>query len=65
MPKKNWDNWQPRPTQSEATKRALAILAGAETRSAVEASAEMKARQDAGQLTPHERLLSAIFGEIK
>lgn len=30
-----------------------------------EARADQKARQDAGQLTPQERLLSAIFGEIK
>jgi hypothetical protein len=50
---------------SEAAKKALAILAGAADKREAEVRAEMKARQEAGQLTPQERLLVGIFGEIK
>ena len=50
---------------SPATVRALAILQATIDREARETRADQKARQDAGQLNPQERLLSAIFGEIK
>jgi hypothetical protein len=45
--------------------RAVAILRATIDREARESMANQKARQDAGQLNPQERLLSAIFGEIK
>ena len=50
------------PSTSPAALRAVAILQATVDR---EDRAAQKARQDAGQLTPQERLLSAIFGEIK
>jgi len=53
------------PSKSPATVRALAILQATIDREARETRAELKARQDAGKLNPHERLLCAIFGEIK
>jgi hypothetical protein len=53
------------PSTSPATVRALAILQATIAREARETRADQKARQDAGQLNPQERLLSAIFGEIK
>jgi hypothetical protein len=45
--------------------RAVAILRATIDREARETRAELKARQNAGQLNPQERLLAAIFGEIK
>jgi hypothetical protein len=53
------------PSTSPATVRALAILQATIDRKARETRADQKARQDAGQLNPQERLLCAIFGEIK
>jgi hypothetical protein len=53
------------PSTSPAALRAVAILQATIEREARESRAELKARQDAGQLNPQERLLSAIFGEIK
>ena len=50
---------------SPATVRAVAILQAAVDREARENRAIQKARQDAGNLNPQERLLAAIFGEIK
>jgi hypothetical protein len=50
------------PSTSPAALRAVATTIDREAR---EARADQKARQDAGRLTPQERLLSAIFGEIK
>ena len=50
------------PSTSPATLRAVAILQSTVDR---ESRAAQKARQDAGQLNPQERLLFAIFGEIK
>jgi hypothetical protein len=54
----------PRRAPSEATKTALAVLRAAVARGEAEERAKLKARQDAGKLTPGERLLAAIFGEI-
>jgi len=54
----------PRRAPSEATKAALAVLRAAVARGEAEERAKLKARQDAGQLAPGERLLAAIFGEI-
>jgi hypothetical protein len=56
---------RPEYAPSEATKRALAILAGAAGKRAAEERVNLKARQDDGKLTPHERMLAAIFGEMK
>ena len=53
------------PSTSPAALRAVAILRATIDREARETRADQKARQDAGQLNPQERLLSAIFGEIK
>ncbi len=53
------------PSTSPAALRAVAILRATVDREARESRAELKDRQDAGQLNPQERLLSAIFGEIK
>jgi hypothetical protein len=53
------------PSTSPAALRAVAILRATIDREARESRAERKARQDSGQLNPQERLLSAIFGEIK
>ena len=53
------------PSTSPASLRAVAILRATVDREARETRADQKARQDAGQLNPRERLLSAIFGEIK
>ena len=56
------------PSTSPAALRSVAILQSAidrEDRKACESNAKLKVRQDAGQLNPQERLLSAIFGEIK
>jgi hypothetical protein len=53
------------PSTSPAALRAVAILRATVDREARESRADQKARQDAGQLNPQERLLSAIFGEIK
>jgi hypothetical protein len=53
------------PSTSPATVRALAILQATIDREARETRVDQKARQDAGKLNPQERLLSAIFGEIK
>jgi hypothetical protein len=50
---------------SPAALRAVAILRATIDREDRKVQAELKARQDAGQLNPQERLLSAIFGEIK
>jgi hypothetical protein len=50
---------------SPAALRAVAILQAAVDRADAQDRAAQKARQDAGQLNPQERLLSAIFGEIK
>jgi len=50
---------------SSATFRAVAILQAAVDREASKCKAELKARQDAGQLNPQEQLLHAIFGSIK
>lgn len=52
------------PSTSPAALRAVAILQATVNREARESSAAQKARQDAGQLNPQERLLYAIFGEI-
>jgi hypothetical protein len=49
----------------DQTKRAMAILQVSVNRDAAEKLAALKARQDAGDLTPHERVLRSIFGEIK
>jgi hypothetical protein len=43
----------------------LAILQATIDREARKSRADQKARQDAEQLNPQERLLAAIFGEIK
>lgn len=56
---------RPEYAPSPATLRAVAILRTAIDREAREGRAAQKARQDAGRLDPQERLLSAIFGEIK
>ena len=53
------------PSTSPAALRAVAILQATVDREACKSRAAQKARQDAGQITPQERLLSAIFGEIK
>ena len=53
------------PSTSPAALRAVAILRATVDREARESRAELKGRQDAGQLNLQERLLSAIFGEIK
>lgn len=53
------------PSTSPAALRAAAILQATVDRAARESGAAQKARQDAGQINPQERLLSAIFGEIK
>ena len=53
------------PSTSPESLRAVEILRSTIDREAHEARAKQKARQDAGQLNPQERLLSAIFGEIK
>ena len=53
------------PSTSPASLRAVAVLQATIDREARENRATQKARQDAGQLNPQERLLSAIFGEIK
>lgn len=53
------------PSTSPAALRAVAILQATVDRAARESRAAQKARQAAGQLNPQERLLSAIFGEIK
>jgi hypothetical protein len=53
------------PSTSPASLRAVAILRATVDREARETRADQKARQNAGQLNPQERLLSAIFGEIK
>jgi hypothetical protein len=50
---------------SAPAKKALAILAGAAEKRAAEERANLKNRQDAGDLTSQERMLSAIFGDIK
>ncbi len=54
------------PTDEEEAKaaRALVVLRAAVERHAREERAALRARQEAGRLTPQERLLSAIFGEI-
>lgn len=46
-------------TQGNAALKDAAILQAACER------AELKDRQDANQLNPHERLLRSIFGDIK
>jgi hypothetical protein len=56
---------RPEYAPSPATLRAVAILQAAVDREARANRAALKARQDAGQLKPQERLLSSIFGEIK
>ncbi len=53
------------PSTSPESLRAVAILRATIDREDMTTRAELKARQDAGQLNPQERLLSAIFGEIK
>jgi hypothetical protein len=53
------------PSTSPAALRAVAVLQAAIDREAREGRADQKTRQDAGQLNPQERFLSAIFGEIK
>ena len=53
------------PSTSPEALRAVAILRATIDREACEGRADQKSRQDAGQLNPQERLLSAIFGEIK
>jgi hypothetical protein len=53
------------PSTSPESVQAVAILQAAIDRDASESRAKLKARQDAGQLNPQERLLCAIFGEIK
>lgn len=53
------------PSTSPDALRAVAILQAAIDRSVQQDRAALKARQDASQLTPQERLLSAIFGELK
>jgi len=53
------------PSTSPESLRAVAILRATIDREARESRAELKARQDAGKLNPNERLLCAIFGEIK
>ena len=56
---------RPEYAPSEATKNALAILAGAADKRDAERMEKLKARQEAGELNVNDRLLSAIFGEIK
>jgi hypothetical protein len=56
---------RPEYAPSPATLRAVAILRATVDREACQSRAELKARQDARQLNPQERLLSAVFGEIK
>jgi hypothetical protein len=56
---------RPEYAKSPATVRALAILQAAIDREASKCKAELKARQDAGQLNPQEQLLCSIFGSIK
>ena len=56
---------RPEREPSPATRRAMAILRAAAARPAGESRKSMKARQDAGELNPRERLLLAVFGEIK
>jgi hypothetical protein len=56
------------PSTSPQALRTVAILQAAidrEARKDREGRAPQKARQDAGQLTMGDRLLSAIFGKIK
>jgi hypothetical protein len=53
------------PSTSPEALRALAILQATIDREARKSRADQKARQDAEQLNPQERLLAAIFGEIK
>jgi len=56
------------PSTSPQALRAVAILQAAidrEARKDREGRADKKARQDAGQINPQERLLSAIFGDVK
>jgi hypothetical protein len=56
---------RPEYAPSPATLRAVAILQATIYREVCEGRANQMARQDAKQLNPQERLLSAIFGEIK
>ena len=49
---------------SDQTKLALAVLQASIEREARESRESLKIRQDAGLLTPGERLLSQVFGEI-
>ena len=53
------------PEEEAKASRAMVVLRAAVERNAREDRAALKARQDAGELSPQERLLSAIFGEIK
>jgi hypothetical protein len=53
------------PSTSPTTVRALAILQATKDRDDRKVQTELKARQDAGQLNPQERMFYAIFGDIK
>lgn len=50
---------------TDQSRAALAKRQAVADRGHEQERAALKARQDAGQLTPQERMLSGIFGEIK
>ena len=54
-----------RSSTSPEALRAVEILRATIVRENLKTRAELKARQDAGKLNTHERLLCSIFGEIK